>query len=87
TVTWDLNPGTTKFGPDGQLYCARDLIVAADGTVRTKDGTILAGVSAGTTGSVLADALGIEDSGAVGLIIGGASEDGVAKVTILPITN
>jgi len=82
-----VNENGQVVGPDGQLYNARDLIVAADGTVRTKDGTILAGVNAGTTGGVIADALGIEDSGAVGLIIGGASEDGVAKVTILPITN
>lgn len=65
-------------------------IIAEDGTVRTKDGAILAGVSAGTTGSVLAAAeREEEDAGgsSIDLIIGGASEDGVAKVTDLPITN
>ena len=54
--------------------------------MRTKDGTVLAGVSAGTTGSVLVEAQE-DDAGSVDLIIGGASEDGVAKVTNLPITN
>ncbi len=84
-----VNENGEVVGPDGKLYDARDLIVAEDGTVRTKDGTILAGVSAGTTGSVLAAAEREEEDagGSVDLIIGGASEDGVAKVTDLPITN
>jgi len=81
-----VNENGEVVGPDGKLYDARDLVVAEDGTVRTKDGKILAGVSAGTTGSVLAEA-SAEDAGSVDLIIGGASEDGVAKVTDLPITN
>lgn len=80
-----VNENGEVVGPDGKLYDARDLVIAADGTVRTKDGTILAGVSAGTTGSVLAEAE-TDDPGSVDLIIGGASEDGVAKVTDLPIT-
>jgi len=82
-----LNVDGQVVGPNGELYDASDLVVAEDGTVRTKDGSILAGVSAGTTGSVLAAADGPEDSGSVDLIIGGASEDGVAKVTNLPIAN
>ena len=81
-----VNADGQVVGPDGKLYDARDLVIGEDGTVRTKDGTVLAGVSAGTTGSVLAEARD-EDSGSVDLIIGGASEDGVAKVTDLPITN
>jgi len=81
-----VNADGQVVGPDGKLYDARDLVIGEDGTVRTKDGTVLAGVSAGTTGSVLAEARE-EDSGSVDLIIGGASEDGVAKVTDLPITN
>ena len=82
-----LNADGQVVGPNGELYDASDLVVAEDGTVRTKDGSILAGVGAGTTGSVLAAADGPEDSGSVDLIIGGASEDGVAKVTNLPIAN
>jgi len=83
-----LNADGQVVGPNGELYDASDLVVAEDGTVRTKDGMILAGVSAGTTGSVLAAADGPDDSGgSVDLIIGGASEDGVAKVTTLPISN
>ncbi|MFT4564839.1 MAG: hypothetical protein ACI9BW_004609, partial [Gammaproteobacteria bacterium] len=82
-----INEDGQVVGPDGKAYDAKDLVIAADGTVRTKDGTILAGVNAGTAGSILADAETDNDSGSVDLIIGGASEDGVAKVTDLPITN
>lgn len=81
-----VNENGEVVGPDGKLYNARDLVVAEDGSVRTKDGTVLAGVSAGTTGSVLAAAED-DEPGSVDLIIGGASEDGIAKVTSLPITN
>jgi len=81
-----VNENGEVVGPDGKRYNARDLVVAADGTVRDKNGTVLAGVSAGTTGRVLAGAETDEDAGSVDLIIGGASEDGVAKVTDLPIT-
>jgi hypothetical protein len=80
-----VNEKGEVVGPDGKLYNARDLVVAADGTVRTKNGQVLAGVTAGTTGSVLA-AETTDDGGSVDLIIGGSSEDGVAKVTDLPIT-
>lgn len=80
-----INEKGEVVGPDGQLYNARDLVVAADGTVRTRNGQLLAGVTAATTGSVLAEE-GTDDAGSVDLIIGGASEDGVAKVTDLPIT-
>ena len=85
-----VNENGEVVAPDGKLYNARDLVIAEDGTVRTKDGAILAGVSADTTGSVLAAAeREEEDAGgsSIDLIIGGASEDGVAKVTDLPITN
>ncbi len=81
-----VNENGEVVGPDGKVYNAADLVIAEDGTVRTKDGTVLAGVSAGTTGSVLVEAQE-DDAGSVDLIIGGASEDGVAKVTNLPITN
>ena len=81
-----VNENGEVVGPDGKLYNASDLVIAEDGSVRTKDGTLLAGVGAGTTGSVLADA-DEDDGGSIDLIIGGASSDGVAKVTDLPITN
>jgi len=80
-----VNEKGEVVGPDGKLHDARDLVIGEDGTVRTKDGKILAGVGVGTTGSVLAD-VESDDPGSVELIIGGASEDGVAKVTDLPIT-
>jgi len=81
-----VNENGEVVGPDGKLYNARDLVVGADGSVRTKDGTLLAGVGARTTGSVLEEAEQ-NDPGSVDMIIGGASKDGVAKVTDLPITN
>jgi len=81
-----VNEDGQVVGPDGKLHDARDLVIGEDGTVRTKDGKILAGVGVGTTGSVLAEAETDDDPGSVELIIGGASEDGVAKVTDLPIT-
>lgn len=84
-----VNEDGQVVGPDGKVHNARDLVVSADGTVRTKDGKVLAGVGVGTTGRVLADAAAdaeFNDPGSVDLIIGGASEDGVAKVTDLPIT-
>ena len=81
-----VNEKGEVVAPDGKIYNARELVVDASGTVRTKDGAVLAGVNAGTTGSVLAQAADDGDTGSVDLIIGGASEDGVAKITDLPIT-
>jgi hypothetical protein len=71
-----------------------NLVVAADGTVRDKDGNIIAGI----TGSSLPPGYG--DDGEIDLqdlleanlpefyniIIGGASEDGVAKSKVVPIS-
>ncbi len=82
-----VNENGEVVGPDGKVYNANELVIGPDGSVRTKNGELLAGVNAGTTGSVLADVDETDDGGSVDLIIGGASEDGVAKVTDLPITN
>ncbi len=84
--------------PDGNKLDAKDLMVAADGTVKRADGTLIAGVTANTpAGAIVAarvpelnavqEALADGGGGAyVDLIIGGTSQDGVAKVTTLPIT-
>lgn len=82
-----VNEKGEVVGPDGKVYDARDLVVGADGSVRTKNGELIAGVSAGTLGSALAAAAEEDDDASVDLIIGGASKDGVAKVTDLPVTN
>lgn len=82
-----VNENGEVVGPDGKVYNASELVIGNDGSVRTKNGALLAGVSAGTTGRVLAAAEESDDGESIELIIGGASEDGVAKVTALPITN
>jgi pilus assembly protein CpaB len=79
------------IAPDGKRYNARDLVVNADGTVSTRTGEPIAGVG-GSTGAAalaqLAQAAAADQlsAQAVDLIIGGASTDGVAKITALPIT-
>lgn len=87
------------IAPDGTALNAKDLVVAADGTIKRADGTVIAGIAAATPGSVLVAARvpqlaavqqalsGGTAAAYVDLIIGGSSADGVAKVTTLPITD
>lgn len=74
---------------DGTVVDAKDLVVNADGTVATRDGTLLAGVSARNTQLLggLGGAAGARGGpvGEIDYIVGGVSEDSVAKVKKLPV--
>ena len=64
------------IGPDGEIMTDCDLTVAADGTVRDKNGNIIEGITGGVAGI---------EKGPISLIIGGSSTDGKAKRVNLPI--
>ena len=80
-----VNENGEVVGPDGTVLKDPNLTVAADGTVRDSKGNVIAGVTgsdfiAADTGEP-AGIPGLPDF--VGLIIGGASKDGVAKTNAL----
>jgi pilus assembly protein CpaB len=84
-----VNEKGQVVGPDGKVLTDANLTVAADGTVRDSSGKLIAGITgsdlppeiAGTDLQSLIDRL----SNFVSLIVGGASKDGVAKTSILPV--
>jgi pilus assembly protein CpaB len=84
-----VNEQGQVVGPDGEILTDANLTVAADGTVRDSSGNLVAGVS----GSDLPPEVTAPDvqpflarlSNFVSLIVGGASKDGVAKTSLLPV--
>ncbi len=84
-----VNEKGQVVGPDGKVLTDANLAVAADGTVRDSSGNLVAGIS----GSDLPPEIAVTDvspflarlSNFVSLIVGGASKDGVAKTSILPV--
>ncbi len=87
-VTVDENGNV--IGPDGKIMTDANLIVDADGTVRDSNGNVIAGIS----GSSLPPDFGTEGidpsilpgvPSFVALIIGGASEEGVALTNTMVV--
>jgi Flp pilus assembly protein CpaB len=78
---------------DGTVVSAKDLVVNADGTVSTKDGQQLAGVTANTEAAIAAVAVTVDVAGqpAAGgrydFLAGGVSKDGVATVNSVPVAD
>ena len=84
-----VNEKGEVVGADGKVLRDANLTVAADGTVTDSNGNVIAGVS----GSGLPANFGDEGDpepdlkipGIIALTVGGASEEGVAKTSILPV--
>jgi Flp pilus assembly protein CpaB len=79
-----VNENGEVVGADGKVLRDANLTVAADGTVRDSSGNIITGVS----GSGLAPGTGeleLKIPGIIALTVGGASEEGVAKTSVLPV--
>jgi len=83
-----INENGEVVGPDGKVLKDANLIIAEDGTVRDSSGNIIAGVS----GSSLPPGYGEAEEDQfiktglpkiITLILGGASQDGVAKTNVL----
>jgi pilus assembly protein CpaB len=78
------------IGPDGKIMTDCDLTVADDGTVRDKNGNVIAGIT-GSSYPPEYDESGFEDAlnallnQRINLIIGGSSKDGKAKNVDLPV--
>jgi high-affinity K+ transport system ATPase subunit B len=75
-----VNENGEVVGADGKVLRDANLIVAADGTVRDSSGNIITGVSGGTPPTP-----DLKIPGIIALTTGGASEEGVAKTSILPV--
>lgn len=67
--------------PDGSIVDPGDVVVGADGVVRTKDGKILKGLAVDTSAVPGLDAKTYN----VDYIVGGVSKDGVAEVNEVPV--
>jgi len=82
-----VNENGEVVGADGKVLRDANLTVAADGTVTDSEGNVIAGVS----GSGLPANFGDIDTpdlkipGIIALTVGGASEEGVAKTSVLPV--
>jgi len=79
-----VNENGEVVGADGTVLRDANLTVAADGTVTDSSGNIITGVS----GSGAPPSLGVPDlriPGIIALTIGGASKEGVATTSILPV--
>ena len=79
-----VNENGEVVGADGKVLRDANLTVAADGTVRDSSGNIITGVS----GSVVPPSPDVPDlsiPGVIALTIGGASKEGVATTSILPV--
>ncbi len=79
-----VNENGEVVGADGKVLRDANLTIAADGTVTDSSGNVITGVS----GSGLApgtDEPGLKIPGIIALTVGGASEEGVAKTSILPV--
>jgi len=79
-----VNENGEVVGADGKVLRDANLTVAADGTVTDSSGNIITGVS----GSGLApgtDEPDLRIPGVIALTVGGSSEEGVAKTSILPV--
>ena len=79
-----VNENGEVVGADGKVLRDANLTVAADGTVRDSSGNIITGVSgSGVPPSPDVPVLAIP--GIIALTIGGASKEGVATTSILPV--
>ena len=79
-----VNENGEVVGADGKVLRDANLTIAADGTVTDSSGNVITGVS----GSGLApgtDEPGLRIPGIIALTVGGASEEGVAKTSVLPV--
>jgi len=79
-----VNENGEVVGADGKVLRDANLTVAADGTVTDSSGNVITGVS----GSGLApgtDESSLKIPGIIALTVGGASEEGVAKTSVLPV--
>jgi pilus assembly protein CpaB len=79
-----VNENGEVVGADGKVLRDANLTIAADGTVTDSSGNVITGAS----GSGLApgtDEPGLKIPGIIALTVGGASEEGVAKTSVLPV--
>jgi hypothetical protein len=84
-----VNENGEVVGPDGTVMKDANLTIAADGTVRDNSGNVIAGVS----GSSLPPGFDVPEADEqfiqtglpkiITLILGGSSQDGVAKTSML----
>jgi pilus assembly protein CpaB len=84
-----VNEKGEVVGADGKVLRDANLTVAADGTVTDSNGNVIAGVSGSglpaNFGDVGTDTPDLKIPGIIALTVGGASEEGVAKTSILPV--
>jgi len=84
-----VNEKGEVVGADGKVLRDANLTVAADGTVIDSDGNVISGVSGSALPANFGDG-GIDTPdlkipGIIALTVGGASEEGVAKTSVLPV--
>lgn len=84
-----VNEKGEVVGADGKVLRDANLTVAADGTVTDSNGNVIAGVSGSglpaNFGDVGLDEPDLKIPGIIALTVGGASEEGVAKTSVLPV--